>query len=96
MGVAAYNRGNAVIARQGCRDRGCRGCSACHTPAAPTPRPADWGGKAEARAVRFVEGARLVAERYGLPAPAAEVIEMMLVERGFGRALSKRVAGVWP
>lgn len=62
MGIAAYNRGSAVISRQARADIGIREMS--HV---PTPRPATWGAKARAKAADCAR--RIVAGRlrYGLP-----------------------------
>lgn len=70
MGIAAYRRGSALISRQFARDAYRRGESSYDPDAVqakPTPRPADWGSKADLRALDHAQRVVAGARRYGLP-----------------------------
>lgn len=76
MGIAAYNRGSAVISAQYARDRGER-----MNGVKPVPRPAGWGGKAAARALASAHRFLSAADSYGLAAPSEEVLAELVREQ---------------
>ena len=80
MGIAAYNRGSLSISRQYCAESGCRGCVRC-SQCKPTPRPATWGEKAQARALLRARRVLVACSKAGLPRPTLEMLTAILQER---------------
>lgn len=76
MGIAAYYRGNQAITLQFNREAGIP--DPCFV---PDKRPADWGDKAQQRALEC--GRRIIAGAagYGLAAPTEEVLAMAIKDR---------------
>lgn len=93
MGVASYWRGSRSIARGDCRARGCRGCSWCWEPPAPTPRPADWGSKARAKADKKAAGLVAFMRRRGQQDPSAsDLADMIQMDTKIGRNTAEAAA----
>lgn len=75
MGVAAYNRGSAVISREIEIEQGTyRG------PCVPSPRPADWGAKALARATDRARRVIVANAKVGRSV-SLEILIMCVIDR---------------
>ena len=69
MGVAAYWRGSRAISEQFAREAYAAGRSPFNpdaVPAKPKPRPAEWGSKAQLRALERARGILRGCRKYGL------------------------------
>ena len=92
MSGAAYRRGSMAITRQICAEYNCRGCVYCHEHK-PTPRPADWGEKAKAKALARAQRILASAARFGLSMPSVEVLAEILRDRErVGAGTARRAA----
>lgn len=92
MGIAAYNRGSAAIARGIQMDHG-----TWREPSRPTPRPATWGSKTQVRAKDHAVRLLLGLRRRGTPVDD-ESMSWFVAERarcGIDTALEAvRLAGI--
>lgn len=87
MGIAAYNRGSALISCQISREAGRCTCERCN-PYVPTPRPDNWGEKIQAKLDEAAE--RLNA--YLCERPWWDLDTMIeMLEREYPKASKKRV-----
>jgi hypothetical protein len=75
-----------------CVEYGCSGCVNCRE-YKPTPRPADWGAKADERAKATARSILVSAREYGLVDPTVEVLAASVRDRArVGGATATRAA----
>jgi len=95
MGVAAYQRGNALISRQIRREFGLA-VYEDRPPAPSKPRPADWGDATRARALMSAEGFMRYETSRGREPTAADVVEFLssggAVPATCGKATAESIA----